>query len=70
MVKNRSAQGQGNGDGEIVVNRESLRYRTECRRERRRIKEGEEGLSLKSEGAAGIVCDRCVLDKLLAWSPA
>ena len=24
MVKDRSAQGQGNGDGEIVVNRESL----------------------------------------------
>jgi len=43
MVKDRSAQGQGNGDGEIVVN-SHWRYRTECRREGEKNQEGEKGV--------------------------
>ena len=56
MVKDRSAQGQGNGDGEIVVNRESLEITELTAGERvRGIRKGKKGSSLKPEGAAGIV---------------
>ena len=56
IVKDRSAQGQGNGDGEIVVNRESLEITELNAGERvRGIRKGKKGSSLKSEGAAGIV---------------